>query len=163
MGEAVDPNDNDDHDGDDRAENGEAIVLTKPEPGRGAGYLRAGVFIYGHEVSLSTLPLNRGGGRHVPDRECLSFISSCGATRLPLRRASERPIAIACFRLLTFRPLPDLSVPRLRLRMAPFTSLDALREVFAMTTSQLRPEPGAACLPCCSARIEAGVTFAMAD
>ena len=33
----------------------------------------------------------------------------------PARRASDRPIAIACFRLLTFLPdLPDLRVPLLR-------------------------------------------------
>jgi len=32
----------------------------------------------------------------------------------PARRASDSPIAIACLRLLTFRPEPDLSVPRLR-------------------------------------------------
>ena len=50
-------------------------------------------------------------------------------TFLPLRRASERPMAIACLRLFTFVPLlPLLSVPRLRLRIAPLTSFDALRE-----------------------------------
>jgi hypothetical protein len=50
-------------------------------------------------------------------------------TFFPLLRASESPIAIACLRLLTFLPLlPLLSVPRLRLRIARSTSLDALRE-----------------------------------
>ena len=50
-------------------------------------------------------------------------------TFLPFRRASERPMAIACLRLVTFLPLlPLLSVPRLRFSIAPLTSFDALRE-----------------------------------
>jgi hypothetical protein len=40
-------------------------------------------------------------------------------------RASDNPIAIACFRLFTFRPLPDLSVPFLRRRIALSTRFDA--------------------------------------
>ena len=45
----------------------------------------------------------------------------------PFLRASERPIAIACLRLVTFFPLRPLrSVPRLRIARA--TSLEALRE-----------------------------------
>ena len=52
-------------------------------------------------------------------------------TFLPLRRASESPMAIACLRLFTFFPLrPLLSVPFLRLRIARLTSLDALFEYF---------------------------------
>jgi hypothetical protein len=56
-------------------------------------------------------------------------------------------MAIACVRLFTFLPLlPLLSVPRLRLRIAPLTSFDALREylraifnlLFCMTP---RPSP----------------------
>jgi len=39
-------------------------------------------------------------------------------TFAPARRASDRPIAIACFRLVTFLPeRPLLSVPRLRSRI----------------------------------------------
>jgi hypothetical protein len=50
-------------------------------------------------------------------------------TFFPFRRASDRPMAIACLRLLTVFPLlPLLSFPRLRLRIARSTSLDALRE-----------------------------------
>jgi 1-deoxy-D-xylulose-5-phosphate synthase len=50
-------------------------------------------------------------------------------TFFPFRRAFESPIAIACLRLLTLRPLrPLLRVPRLRLRIARSTSFDALRE-----------------------------------
>jgi hypothetical protein len=57
-------------------------------------------------------------------------------------------MAIACLRLLTFPPLPPLprlSVPRLRLRMALLTSFDALREYLrAMKSSRsvLRRVPG---------------------
>src|ERR1043165_8248321 len=47
-------------------------------------------------------------------------------TFLPFLRASERPIAIACLRLLTFLPLPLFKVPRFFLCMAPSTSLEAL-------------------------------------
>src|SRR5205823_3699803 len=52
-------------------------------------------------------------------------------TFLPFFRASDRPMAIACLRLLTFPPLPPLplfSVPFLRRLIALFTSLEALRE-----------------------------------
>jgi hypothetical protein len=49
-------------------------------------------------------------------------------TFFPFDRASDRPIAIACFLLFTFRPLPDLSVPFLRRRIALSTSLLALSE-----------------------------------
>ena len=45
-----------------------------------------------------------------------------GGTFFPFRLASERPMAIACFRLFTFFPLrPLLSVPFLRLCIADFT------------------------------------------
>jgi len=45
-------------------------------------------------------------------------------TFAPARRASLRPIAIACFRLLTLRPeRPDLRVPCLRSCIARFTLL----------------------------------------
>lgn len=51
-------------------------------------------------------------------------------TFLPFDRASDRPMAIACFLLFTLRPLPDSSVPFLRRRMALSTSLLALSEYF---------------------------------
>jgi hypothetical protein len=54
-------------------------------------------------------------------------------TFLPFLRASDKPIAMACFRLLTLPPrppFPRLRVPRLRRRMALLTSFDALREYF---------------------------------
>ena len=52
-------------------------------------------------------------------------------TLAPAFRASERPIAIACFRLLTFFPeLPDLSVPRFILRISRLTAVPAFFEYF---------------------------------
>src|SRR5262249_32874788 len=59
-------------------------------------------------------------------------------TFLPFLRASERPMAMACLRLFTLPPLPPLplfSVPVLRRCMALFTSLLALREYLAMSSS----------------------------
>src|SRR5438270_13723235 len=48
-------------------------------------------------------------------------------TFLPLRRASERPIAIACLRLFTVFPLrPDFNLPRLNSCISRLTSLPAL-------------------------------------
>ena len=52
-------------------------------------------------------------------------------TFFPDRRASDRPIAIACFLLLTFLPLRPLrNVPFLRLCIARFTFFAAPREYF---------------------------------
>jgi hypothetical protein len=53
-------------------------------------------------------------------------------TFAPLLRASLRPIAIACFRLVTLRPDPLVSVPLFRRRIADFTFFDADRPYFAM-------------------------------
>src|SRR6478736_3288695 len=64
-------------------------------------------------------------------------------TFLPFLRASERPMAMACLRLFTlppFPPLPLLSVPFLRLCIARFTSLPALREYLAISTSKAGSE-----------------------
>src|SRR5262245_43060156 len=45
-----------------------------------------------------------------------------GGTFAPFSRASDRPMAMACLRLFTVRPLrPLLSVPRLRRRIADST------------------------------------------
>ena len=50
-------------------------------------------------------------------------------TLAPAARASERPIAIACLRLLTLRPeRPLLNVPALRFFIARPTVLDAFLE-----------------------------------
>jgi hypothetical protein len=54
-------------------------------------------------------------------------------TLAPSRRASERPIAIACFLLVTFFPeRPLRSVPRLRSCIARFTFELAFRLYFAI-------------------------------
>ena len=69
-------------------------------------------------------------GRWHP-RPGLSLPAPFFGTFLPFLRASESPIAIACLRLLTLPPrppLPRLSVPCLRFRIARRTSLDAPRE-----------------------------------
>ena len=55
-------------------------------------------------------------------------------TFAPFLRASDRPIAMACLRLLTVLPEPpDLSVPFLRLCMARLTDAPAFLEYFAMS------------------------------
>src|SRR5262245_32134088 len=74
------------------------------------------------------------------ERERLDFLAG---TLAPARRASERPIAIACFRLLTFLPeRPDLSVPAFRSRIAFPTVAEAflpyaraMREILTGPTS----------------------------
>jgi hypothetical protein len=46
-------------------------------------------------------------------------------TFAPFFRASERPMAIACFRLFTVLPLPDFRVPFFLRRIALATRFDA--------------------------------------
>ena len=59
------------------------------------------------------------------------FFDRFFGTLAPFLRASERPIAIACFLLLTFLPdLPLLSVPALRFFMARPTFFEAPLEYF---------------------------------
>jgi hypothetical protein len=67
----------------------------------------------------------------------LFFEPFLGGTFFPSRRASERPIAIACLRLLTFLPeRPLFKVPDLRFLIARPTLADAFLEYFrAMTFS----------------------------
>jgi hypothetical protein len=59
-------------------------------------------------------------------------------TLAPFFRASERPMAIACFRLFTLPPLPpfpDLNVPFFLRRIALFTDLPAARPYLAIASS----------------------------
>src|SRR6266545_4326296 len=57
------------------------------------------------------------------------FFEAFFGTFLPLARASDRPIATACLRLLTLRPeRPLFSVPALRFFIARLTSPDAFLE-----------------------------------
>jgi hypothetical protein len=58
-------------------------------------------------------------------------------TLAPFFLASLNPIAIACFRLLTFRPDPLLSVPFFRRRIADSTVLPAFLPYFAMRSALL--------------------------
>jgi hypothetical protein len=61
------------------------------------------------------------------------FFFFFAGTFAPLRRASERPIAIACFRLLTFLPeRPDFRVPRFFSCIARFTFCEALELYFLL-------------------------------
>jgi len=61
----------------------------------------------------------------------------------PARRASERPIAIACVRLFTFRPdLPDRRVPCLRSCIAFRTFCFAFAPYFAISPPR--------CARCCA-------------
>jgi hypothetical protein len=61
--------------------------------------------------------------------EAFRFFDAFFGTFLPLALASDSPIAIACLRLLTFRPeRPLFSVPALRFFIARLTSLDAFFE-----------------------------------
>jgi hypothetical protein len=53
-------------------------------------------------------------------------------TLAPFFRASDKPMAIACLRLFTVLPLPDLSVPFLRRRIALSTRFDAALPYFRL-------------------------------
>jgi hypothetical protein len=61
-------------------------------------------------------------------------------TFAPFRRASARPIAIACLRLFTlgWRPFPPLRVPRFLRRIALSTLFDAPRPYFRLPDDFLR-------------------------
>jgi hypothetical protein len=59
-------------------------------------------------------------------------------TLAPFLRASERPMAIACFRLLTVPPLPpfpDFKVPRFLRRITLLTDLPAAFPYLAILVS----------------------------
>jgi hypothetical protein len=59
-------------------------------------------------------------------------------TFCPAARASERPIAIACLRLLTLRPeRPLFNVPALRFFIARPTVLDAFFEYFRVLRAMI--------------------------
>jgi hypothetical protein len=74
----------------------------------------------------------RAEGRH-------AYARFLRGTFFPFLRASDRPMAIACLRLLTFLPLlPLFNVPRLRLRIARSTSFEAEREYFLTINTSLR-------------------------
>jgi len=64
-------------------------------------------------------------------------------TLAPFSRASLSPIAIACFRLVTFRPDPLFNVPFFFRRIADSTRLLAPLPYFAMRTSTWEMVQGA--------------------
>ncbi len=57
----------------------------------------------------------------------------------PFSRASLRPIAIACLRLVTVRPEPLFSVPFFFRRIADATLFDAALPYFAIGNLRLQP------------------------
>lgn len=72
----------------------------------------------GRQIELSRIQIGQPALRVVDERFLGTF--------LPARRASDKPIAMACFRLLTLVPeRPLFNVPRLRSCMAFATFLDA--------------------------------------
>src|SRR5450756_2450499 len=78
----------------------------------------------------------RNDGSYLFDFRFLAvFFAAFFGTFAPSRRASDRPIAIACLRLLTVRPEPPLfSVPALRFFIARSTLADAFFEYFRAIT-----------------------------
>jgi len=80
----------------------------------------------GWRERISVEIADRGSGPH-PDRNNFQLAFFFG-TLAPLLRASDRPMAIACFLLVTFPPLPplpELRVPFFLRRMALATFLPA--------------------------------------
>jgi len=69
----------------------------------------------------------------------------------PSRRASERPMAMACLRLVTFLPEPPLfSVPRLRSCIAFSTFSEAFFPYFEAMANSSCTRSGASVEPCLS-------------
>src|SRR5580658_857186 len=72
-----------------------------------------------------------GFARTVADSVYESFYSDLRGTLPPSRRASDRPIAIACLRLFTVLPeRPDLSLPSFISCIARWTFFEALGPYF---------------------------------
>jgi hypothetical protein len=65
-------------------------------------------------------------------RDFFDWLDRRDGTLPPALRASDSPIAIACFRLFTFRPEPLRSVSCFRLRIARATLRLAFLPYFAM-------------------------------
>jgi hypothetical protein len=86
------------------------------------------------QVALNGLEKAARGGRNFGEDRVYFFFLLRG-TLAPARRASDRPIAIACLRLFTFLPeRPLFSVPRLRSCIARFTFFCAFLPYLAMGT-----------------------------
>lgn len=65
------------------------------------------------------------------------FLAPLAGTLAPFLRASDKPMAMACLRLFTVRPLPLLSFPRFFLCMAFSTFFPADFEYFAIKSLSL--------------------------
>src|SRR6185436_2520895 len=84
-------------------------------------------------------------------------------TFAPARRASDRPMAIACLRLVTFLPeRPLLSVPRLRSCIARSTFCSAFLPYFAMRRPSLPSSTATVQSLCRSRRPEPAVMYPVA-
>jgi len=85
----------------------------------------------GESGRLSLPAISLGTDRRLQKYFRYDFFFFLGGTFPPLRRASDRPIAIACLRLFTFLPeRPDLSFPRFISCIARSTFCDDLRPYF---------------------------------
>jgi hypothetical protein len=86
------------------------------------------------QVAVNDLEQAARGGLDAGEDPVYFFFLLRG-TLAPERRASDKPIAIACFRLFTFLPeRPLFSVPRLRSCIARFTFCCAFLPYLAMGT-----------------------------
>lgn len=70
-----------------------------------------------------------------PSNRSYRFFCFLAGTLAPFSRASLRPMAMACFRLVTFAPELLLSVPVFRRCIADFTVFAADLPYFAMLSS----------------------------
>src|ERR1700724_2346478 len=95
-------------------------------------------FRYSDRMPPPSVPFFRGTGaaiRQVARGEVYCYDAFFLGTFAPFFRASERPIAIACFRLFTvppFPPGPDFSVPLFFRCIAFFTLLPAAFPYFRL-------------------------------
>jgi hypothetical protein len=116
------------------AELGSPRVRREPVPGATAAHGKADSTRFGDELPESRDVLVSGRVRVVCHRrDCYFFfeLPRLRGTFAPDFLASDSPIAIACFRLVTFLPeRPERSVPRLRSCMARLTLLWAFFPYF---------------------------------
>src|SRR4051794_31072406 len=90
-----------------------------------------------HQGSIAEVLVARGVGC-APENERVQLLFFFLGTLAPFFRAFDRPMAMACLRLLAFPPLPLFCVPFLVFFTAFLTSLWAFLPYFAMTRSSRR-------------------------
>lgn len=88
-------------------------------------------------TAIIAIDLSQSEHRHPARNHFLPlFRDRFRGTLPPARLASDKPIAIACLRLVTFLPdLPDRNVPRFRSCIARFTFRPAFFPYFAIGVS----------------------------